>query len=86
MALPKESSMVETHIDVPNTLPDVITAGSGTGFSGTFSSELDPSILLKIPNAFGEKTGCDQVEKARRDHKEDLQRGLVTALVDEVTH
>jgi len=46
---------------MPNTLPDVVATSSCTGFCDALSSELDPRILLQIPDALGEKTCCHEI-------------------------
>lgn len=75
--------MTKTYVDVPNTLPDVVATGPCTCFCCTFSSKLDPSILFKIPDTFGEQAGRYEVKEACGDDEEDLQRGFVATLVDE---
>lgn len=69
---------------MPNAFPDIIAARTRTGFSSTLSSELDPCILLKTPDTLREETCSYEIEKACGHHKEDLQRGLVAAFVDQI--
>lgn len=73
-----------TYVDVPHTLADIITSRSGTSLCGTFASELDPRVLLEVPDALGEEPGSNEVQKACRDDEEDLERCPVATLVDEV--
>lgn len=73
-----------THINVPNTFSNIITSGPSARLCCAFASNVFPSILLEVPDTLGEEAGSDEVEKACRDDKENLQRCLVASLVDEV--
>jgi hypothetical protein len=68
---------------VPYALPDVVTSRTCASFRRALPSELDPGVLFKVPYAFREETGSDQVEEACRDDEEDLQTCAIAALVDE---
>jgi hypothetical protein len=61
-----------TYVDMPYALPDVVTTWACTRFGGALASELDPSVLLQIPDTFRKQTCCNQVEEARRDDEKDL--------------
>jgi hypothetical protein len=75
--------MPEAYVYMPNAFPNVITARACTRFSSTLSRELDPCILFKVPDTFGEEACSYEVKKACGHHEEDLQRSFVAAFVDE---
>jgi hypothetical protein len=68
---------------MPNALSDVVATWPCACFCCTFSCELDPSILFEVPDTFRKQAGSHEVEEARRNNEEDLQRRFVAALVDE---
>ena len=52
------------YVDVPDTLIDIIRSGTGSGFDGVTTDHLVPTVRLEKPNASGEESGSDDIEKA----------------------
>jgi len=69
---------------MPHALADVVRAGAGTCFDGALAGELDPRVLLQVPDALGEEARGDEVQEACGDDEEDLKGSRVAAFVDEV--
>jgi hypothetical protein len=63
----------EAYVNMPNTLPDIITPWAGPRFRSPLPSKLHPSILLEIPHALAEQARSNQVQEACGDDEEDLE-------------
>jgi hypothetical protein len=59
------STREKTYINMPNTLPNIITPRSRTRFRCALARQLDPSILLEVPNAFGKQTRGNEIQETR---------------------
>lgn len=53
-----------TYVDMPDAFADIIRTRSGSGFSSSFTGELDPRILLKAPNTFRKQPRSDEIKEA----------------------
>lgn len=49
---------------MPYTLSDIIRARSCTCFCGTLAGEIDPRVLLKVPDTLGEEACGYKVQEA----------------------
>lgn len=52
-----------THVNVPNTLGDVVRARSGSCLGGISANSLVPFLGLEKPDGAGEQACSNQVEK-----------------------
>ena len=67
-----------THVDVPNTLIDIIRAGSVTEFTSFTTNVLVPSGHLETPDRSREETCTNEVEQTGRQNEEELEFGTRT--------
>jgi hypothetical protein len=67
-----------THVDVPNTLIDIIRAGSVAELTSFTTNVLVPSSHLETPDRSREKACANEVEEAGRQNKEELEFGART--------
>jgi hypothetical protein len=62
----------KTNVDMPDTLTNIIRSGTSASLSSIASYGLIPVLSLEIPDCLGKQACSDEVEKARRNHKEEL--------------
>lgn len=69
---------------MPDTLPNVVRAGSRACFGAVAACQVIPRVHLEIPDTAREEAGSDKIEEAGRDYEKDLQRCCVSASIDHV--
>ena len=67
-----------THVDVPNTLIDIIRAGPVAELTSFTTNVLVPSSHLETPDRSREETCANEVEQTGRQNEEELEFGART--------